>query len=144
VPLLTRVYVRTGLIYLAVGALLGGLILWNKGAPAGLNVWRWLAPHISLMTWGWLWHLTLGVAFWILPRFTDPARAGRATSAKRGRVWLAWVAYVCLNASLVLVAATPWLRGPWPNALAGLLQTLAALAFVFHAWPRVRPSAYGR
>lgn len=133
-PSLARLYLRTGLVYLFVGGLLGGLILWNKGAPFSAALWSWLPAHISLMTWGWLWHLTMGVAFWILPRF----------GSERGRVWLAWGAYLCLNFSLWLAAATPWLRYPVISLLAGLLQLLAGLAFTFHAWPRVRASAYGK
>ena len=132
-PALSRVYLRTAMIYLALGVLLGGILLWNKGALIGGNIWIWLAAHISLVTWGWLWQVTFGVAFWILPRF----------GTSRGRAWLAWLAYGSVNIAIVLAALSPWLHGPWPTAIAGLLQAVAAIAFTCHAWPRVKPSTYG-
>lgn len=131
-PTLARWYLRTALLYLALGALSGALILWNKGLPVA-GAWRLLAPHIALVTWGWLLLLTMGVAYWILPRWGQ----------ERRRLWLIVAAYACLNAALWLMALAPWLRAVWPNALAGALQAGACLAFALHAWPRVRKSAHG-
>lgn len=131
-PTLARWFVKTALLYLALGVLLGAVILWNKGLPIP-GAWSLLAGHIALVTWGWLLLLTLGVAYWILPRWGQ----------ERRRVWLAAVAYGGLNASLWLVALAPWLHAAWSNALGGALQALACLAFALHAWPRVRKSAYG-
>jgi hypothetical protein len=131
-PALARWYIKTALGYLALGALLGALILWNKGLPIP-GAWQMLAPHIALVTWGWLLLLTMGVAYWILPRWGQ----------ERRRVRLAGAAYICLNVALWLVALAPWLGAAWPNAAAGALQAAACLAFALHAWPRVRQSAYG-
>lgn len=131
-PKLARWYVKTSLVYLALGALLGAIILWNKGRPIP-GAWQLLAAHIALVTWGWLLHLTLGVAYWILPRWGQ----------ERRRVWLAVVAYIGLNAGLWLVGLAPWLAPAWPNAVGGVLQMVGSVAFALHAWPRVRKSAYG-
>jgi surface polysaccharide O-acyltransferase-like enzyme len=131
-PALARWYVKTALLYLALGSLMGAIILWNKGLPIP-GAWSLLAAHIALVTWGWLLLLTMGVAYWILPRW----------GAERRRIWLAVTAYVCLNAALWLVGLAPWLQASWPNALGGALQAAACLAFALHAWPRVRKSAYG-
>jgi hypothetical protein len=134
-PALTRLYVRTALIYLVIGVTFGGLILWGKASGAsGARWWVWLAAHVSLVTWGWLWHLTLGVAYWILPRF----------GSERPHAWLAVATYACLNAALLIAATAPWLNAAWTSAAAGLLQLLAAILFTLHAWPRVRRSAYGK
>ena len=128
-PTLARWYLKSALFYLAVGTLLGAIILWNKGwsIPGG---WLLLAPHIALVTWGWLLLLTMGVAYWILPRWGQ----------QRRRLWLAGGAYVCLNAALWLVALAPWLSAAWLNAVGGGFQAIACLAFALHAWPRVRKS----
>lgn len=80
-PTLARWYVKTALCYLALGALLGAIILWNKGAPIP-GAWGMLAPHIALVTWGWLLLLTLGVAYWILPRW-GPGASPRLASGRR-------------------------------------------------------------
>lgn len=131
-PTLARWYIKTALLYLALGTLLGAIILWNKGLPIP-GAWLLLAPHIALVTWGWLLLLTLGVAYWILPRWGQ----------ERRRVWLAAGAYVFLNAGLWLVGLAPWLSAGWLNTAGGALQALGCLAFALHAWPRVRKSAYG-
>lgn len=132
-PALARWYVKTAILYLLAGTVLGSIILWNKGAPIA-GAWSLLAPHIALMTWGWLLLLTMGAAYWILPRW------GR----ERRRERLVTVAYLCLNAAIWIVALAPWLRSPWPNAIGGLLQAAGCILFAIHAWPRVRPSAFGK
>jgi hypothetical protein len=133
VPLLSALYVRTALIWLAVGATLGGAILWSKVAPLPY-AWQFLTAHIHLLTWGWVLQLTLGVAYWILPRF----------GTARPRAWLAVAAYVLLNAALVITVVASLLPVPWPGVLVGALQLLALFAFALHALPRARRSAYGK
>ncbi len=53
-PGLARLYLRTSLAYLLLGGILGGLLLWNKGATLSPNLWALLAAHIAAMLWGWL------------------------------------------------------------------------------------------
>lgn len=132
-PLLSRIYIRTALVWLAVGSTLGGVVLWSKVAPVP-GAWNWLAVHISLLTWGWLLQLTLGVAYWILPRF----------GAERPRAYLAVIAYGVLNAAMLLAAFAGLLGSPWAAAAGGWLQLLALAVFCLHAWPRARRSAYGK
>ncbi len=133
-PGLARLYLRTSLAYLLLGGILGGLLLWNKGATLSPRLWALLGAHIAVMLWGWLLLLTLGVAYWILPR-----RGGQ-----RPRAWLAGAAYGCLNAGVVAAAlsAVPdsAVAATWLLAAGGLLQFVAAAAFMLHAWPRVRPA----
>jgi hypothetical protein len=130
-PALARWYVKTALLYLLVGTLFGGTILLNKGTPIA-GAWQLLAPHIAFMTWGWLLLLTMGVAYWILPRWGH----------ERRRVRLVAATYLCLNAAIWIVALAPWTPSPWPNAVGGLLQAAACILFAIHAWPRVKPSAF--
>ena len=132
-PRLARWYIRTAILYLLVGTVLGSILLWNKGAPL-TGAWQLLAPHIALMTWGWLLLLTMGVAYWILPRW------GR----ERQRVRLVAIAYLCVNAAIWVIALAPWLSADWLNAAGGLLQAAACILFAIHAWPRVKPSAFGK
>ncbi len=132
-PTLSRFYIRTALVWLALGTTLGGVILWSKASPVP-GAWQLLTPHISLVTWGWILQLSLGVAYWILPRF----------GSVRPRPYLAVLAYVLLNTALVITVVVSLLPVPWPGILVSALQLLALLAFALHAWPRVRRSAYGR
>ena len=71
-------------------------------------------------------------AFWILPRF----RAG----PERGREWPAWLAYLLLNAGVLTAGLGLSIAGFAGLALAGRsAEGLAAVAFAFHAWPRIKP-----
>ena len=133
-PLLSRLFIRTSLIYLLAGALLGGTLLWSKGTPPAFNVWVLLAAHIPLMLSGWLVCLTLGVAYWILPR----------SGSRRPRAWLAVLAYAGINAGLLLIVAQPWSGEGSLGTIGSALLSLGALAFAGHAWPRVKPSVYER
>lgn len=132
-PLLSRFYIRTALIWLAVGTTMGGIILWSKASPVP-GAWQLLTAHISLLTWGWILQLSLGVAYWILPRF----------GAERPRPYLAVLAYVLLNTALVISIVASLIPVPWPGILVATLQLLALFTFALHAWPRVRRSAYGK
>ncbi len=81
---------------------------------------------------GWTAQLALGVAYWILPRFH---------SERRREAWAA-LASGLLNAGILVVSvAVLWGQGvPWLTA-GRALETAAALAFAWHAWPRVKPMA---
>jgi hypothetical protein len=133
VPPLAVLFVRTSLVWLVAGATLGGAILWSKVSPIPF-AWQFLTAHIHLLTWGWLLQLTLGVAYWILPRF----------GTERPRPWLAVAAYALLNAALAITIIASLLPVTWPGVLVGALQLLALFAFALHTFPRVRRSAYGK
>lgn len=129
-PRLSVLFVRTALLYLALGFTLGAILLWNKGMPLSPLVWRLLPAHVECLLLGWTVQLALGVAFWILPRW----------QAARGEVRPAWVAYFLLNFGIWLVILPPWLGLPEAVPLAGrLCEAAAAAAFALHAWPRVKP-----
>ena len=140
-PRLTRWFIRAALLHLAVGVLLGGLILSAKGMPAALG-WAWymLPAHIQLVVGGWLIQLTLGMAYWILPR--------QDAAGDRGRPVLAWASFGMLNSGVLVAAIALLVRllllAAWLDGLliaAALLQMGALAAFVGHAWPRVRPAS---
>ena len=137
-PRLSRFFLRGGFICLAVGMLVGGLILVQKGTGRFPVLWILLPAHIYLVLVGGVTQCALGVSYWILPRL-----AGRG----RGNTALAWSSYWALNAAILLVALHPAaevvLGAPAASAtfvFGGLLQGVAAFAFAWHAWPRIRPS----
>jgi heme/copper-type cytochrome/quinol oxidase subunit 1 len=139
-PRLSCWFIRVALLYLGIGVLVGGLILSAKGYPAVLS-WFWLLlpAHIEMLIVGWLIQLTLGMAYWILPRLD-----GRGD---RGRPALAWASFGILNVAvagtttlLVIRAFVPSGRVDLLLVPMALLHPMALAAFVGHAWPRVRPS----
>ncbi len=132
-PRLSVWLIRLALIYFGVGFTVGGLLLFNKGVPLDARFWRLWPVHVELTLVGWTMQLVMGVAYWILPRFTGARRYGR-------RVWLGWAALVLLNAG-VLAASVGQAAGHLPAlVVAGrVCEFLAAGAFGLYIWPRVKP-----
>jgi hypothetical protein len=131
-PRLSVWMLRAALLQLGVGFTFGALLLYNKGVPFEGRVWLLRAPHIEIVLLGWTMQLAMGVAFWILPRFT----AGR----KYGDARLGWAAFALINAGVAACAISPWLGEAAPlAALAGRgMQMLAGLLFAILIWPRVK------
>jgi len=131
-PRLSVYAMRAALIHLALGFTFGGLILANKGAPFYPGVWVWLPAHVEWLLVGWTAQLALGVAFWILPRYSG---------GSRGNERLAWAALGLLNLGVWLIAARGFLGLAGAVFFAGrLAEAAAALLFALHAWGRVRPT----
>lgn len=136
-PLLTRWFVRTALLYFIAALGLGTALLVRplvRAAPLLSAAWP---GYLHLLTVGWITQLIIGVAYWLFPR---PERSRPAPPDRLG-----WAAYILLNAGLLLrVAAEPvTIVHPasgvrWLLPLAGIMQLGAAVAFVLLVWPRVR------
>ncbi len=124
--------VQTAFLHLGIGMTFGALMLWNKGLPFNGQVAFLLSPHIELVLVGWVIQLAMGVAFWMMPRFTGEKRYGR--------VWLVWGAFGLINAGVVVVIASDWIIGASGLMLVGrLLESLAVVLFALHLWPRIKP-----
>jgi heme/copper-type cytochrome/quinol oxidase subunit 1 len=130
-PKLSVWLVRASLIHMGIGFLFGSMILFHKGIPLYSWTWRLLTPHIELMIFGWTMQFVMGIAYWILPRFTAKARYGNSI--------LGWCALVLVNCGILLAAAGAWFALD-ALALAGRLSILSAVCtFVILVWPRVKP-----
>mgnify|MGYP007131735899 FL=1 len=143
-PEISRVFVLTALVYLAL-AMVAGILLAGMGTPdagpgfsgsGSLGSVALLRPAwIHLITVGWLTQLIFGVAIWLFPRPDGHADPGGTDL---------WLCYGALNAGLVLRVASE--AGPALGLsvgflpLSALLQFVAVLVFVLHVWPRVRRS----
>lgn len=136
-PPVTRVFVRTGLLYL-LAALLTGLAIVAQ-APLGLPEWvAFLTPaYFHLFLVGWVTQLIIGVAYWMFPKWRK--------ERPRGSDLLAWGCYGLLNAGLLLRVVAEPIHTMQPRPLLGwlivaaaLLQWLGGLAFVLNTWPRVK------
>ena len=164
-PLLTRCFLKTAMLYFVASSCLGSYLLvafglryatspvwqpvywhmllvgWLMQLIFGVAYWMFwilLPAHIYLVLVGGVTQYALGVSYWILPRL-----AGKG----RGNMALAWSSYWALNAAILLVALHPAvevvLGGPAASATfvcGGLLQGVAAIAFAWHAWPCIRAS----
>lgn len=136
-PLVTRYFIKTSLLFF-VAALLCGLLLALRPF-AELPLWiSGLTPvYFHLFMVGWVTQVIIGVAFWMFPKYTK--------EQPRGSAALAWSTYVLLNGGLLLrVVAEPLSAfQSWPGwggllALSALLQWLGGVAFVANTWPRIK------
>jgi hypothetical protein len=139
-PPLARTFVRAAFVYFVAALVLGALMMLDRW----LSLSRWLkAVYLSqlhLLVVGWITQLAIGVAYWIFPRFLKEQNPRR-----RGSDALTKAVLICLNAGLLLrfLIEPFYLMGPRPwlaalMALSGALQALAALAFGWLIWGRIR------
>jgi hypothetical protein len=131
VPALSRWFIRCALAYLALGFTLGATMLTLKALAHHGAMARLIAPHVEFLLMGWTLQLTMGVAFWILPRLEG--------GASRGAVGYAWLAFVLVNAGVIAAGLGPLIEGSETVRLLGrAAEAAAAIAFGLHAWRRVR------
>ena len=130
-PKLSVWLVRASLVYMGIGFFFGALLLYHKGIPISVWTWRLLNPHIEIMIYGWTMQFVMGVAFWILPRFSGTARYGKTT--------LGWWSFALLNGGLLLTTLNAWFGVGWPSAVGRVSILAAVVAFVVMMWPRVKP-----
>lgn len=130
-PALSVWFIRFSLVYLVVGASLGTMMLLVK---AGAAAPRWLfagwGVHSEVVLMGWMVQLTMGVGYWILPKFPrQPVRGPR---------WPAVTALVLLNIGVLgsgLASALAWRD---LMMAARVFELLAVMSFGLSAWPRVK------
>lgn len=132
-PKLSVYFVRAALVHMGIGFLFGSLILHHKGIPLYGWTWKLLTPHIELMIFGWTLQFVMGIAFWILPRFSHEPRYGR--------VGLGWCSFWVFNVGVAVAAIGGWFMADVALLLGRLAMLLAMLFFAVMIWPRVKPLA---
>jgi hypothetical protein len=71
----------------------------------------------------------MGVAFWILPRFS--------TGQPRGNVGLIWASFALIYAGLLISIAQPWFS--LAILTARIVEVAVGIIFVIGLWRRVKP-----
>lgn len=134
-PVIVRWYLRTAMI-MFVSALLVGIAqaLSDRVAflPPGLT-----PVYFHLLMVGWVTQFILGIAIWMLPKYSQQKPRRSDT--------LSWAVYGLLNAGLITRALaepmnsfSPGAAWGWLLVASALLQWTAGLFFVINAWPRVK------
>ncbi len=134
-PRLSVYYIRASLLYLLAGFTLGGLLLANKGLMLSPAIWRLLPLHIEFDLMGWLVQLAMGVAFWILPRFSK--------GPLRGNERLSWAAFFVINSGILLVALEGITDIQWLAMVGRTMELLALTLFAFGNWRRIKAHGVG-
>jgi heme/copper-type cytochrome/quinol oxidase subunit 1 len=125
-------FVRASLLYLALGFTFGGLMLANKGLPVMPWAWSLLPAHMEFLLLGWLVQLAMGVAYWILPRFSS--------ATPRGDERLIWIALILFNLGIWLVAIVIFIGPGWLTVTGRAAEALGVASFTLGVWRRIKPS----
>jgi hypothetical protein len=149
-PTTSRAFVKVSIVHLALGAVLGALLLVNRWMPMGGAVAILKTSHVQILVVGWLTQLILGVAWWLFPPLKiglrpDTPKPIRRGQAQRGSEPLFWLTFISLNAGVLLRAVFDplfvWTQTGFFGFLAGasdFLVLVAAISFVVNMWGRVR------
>lgn len=137
-PLITRLFLKTGLVYF-LGALLVGILL----QVDGLGV-----PNLVPMFWhmlmvGWITQIIMGVSLWMFP--------GRIKEESFQNQKWAWLTYGFLNLGLIqrfvsepMIILSEGDRWKVLLVISAILQFVAVLCYVIEIWPRVLSKAQRR
>ena len=136
-PRLTRYFIKTALVYLAVAVAIGLLLAARSTVDLPPELLALTPVYFHLFMVGWVMQLIFGMLFWMLPKYSR--------ERPRGPERLAWAAYVLINTGLILrvigeplVAVRSDLGAGWLLVLSALLQLIGGWAFIAAVWPRVK------
>jgi len=135
---LVRRYIKTSIVFLGVGLLLGGWMMGRREladvAPSAYVV----SAHTHAILVGFVMLMILGVALWMFPR------PEKGDSRYRPRVAEAAYWLVTVGTALRVggelarsISGTGALR--WAVLLSGLAQIAGIGLFFVNMWPRIRP-----
>jgi heme/copper-type cytochrome/quinol oxidase subunit 1 len=136
-PPLTRYLIKTALIYFVLALVTGVLLLARSAIDLPVEIAALSPVYFHLLMVGWVTQLIFGMLFWMLPKYSK--------ERPRGNERLVWVAYLFINAGLVLrvigepiVALKPEWNLGWLLMFSALLQLIGGWSFLVNAWSRVK------
>ncbi len=134
-PILTRWFIKTALIYFILSLVIGFLLALRSvfdlpSLVAGLS-----PVYFHLLMVGWITQLIFGVVHWMFPKYSK--------EKPRGDDRLSWMVYGLLNLGLIMRAiAEPLIAENtlfgWMVAISSVLQMIAGWLFVITTWGRVK------
>jgi heme/copper-type cytochrome/quinol oxidase subunit 1 len=135
---LVRRYIKTAIVFLAIGLLIGGWMLVRRELYDVYPSAYELSAHTHALLVGFMMEMILGVALWLFPRPSkeDARYSPRAAEA----AW--WVLTVATGSRVLGELAHPVVDSRtlrWVVVLAGLAQALGLLLFFHTMWTRIRP-----
>jgi heme/copper-type cytochrome/quinol oxidase subunit 1 len=126
-----KAFVRSSLIYLGIGTMIGiGMVLWPDVRFTLTRV------HVHILLLGFMAMMIYGVGYHILPRFMGrPVYSARLGNAQ---LWLANITLIGLCLSWILEA---FQGGIWHNfaILFGIGQTVSIFLFIINLWMSMVP-----
>lgn len=133
-----RLLLRTSILYLAIGTILG---LFRAFAKVGLAtaIVVPLTLHIHILTIGFLLQLIMGVALWMFPRLSG----GKVIPQEKGGLTL----YLLLNTGIILRSTSYFLSEELFKpfySIGIILQVLSIFLFIYFIAFRIRKVSVSR
>lgn len=128
-PTPSRWMIKASMLYMLTGFIIGALILISKVYPAYSSVWSLLSIHIEVSIFGWIIQLTMGTAYWILPRYLKTKSRGNP------RLAMAMVGMLNLGILINLFSYLDMLSSS-ATILGRILEIGAVVLFVILHWNR--------
>lgn len=131
-PLITRLFIKTGLLYFLISLALGVMIQIDTLQFSGMSPMFWHALMV-----GWITQIIIGVSTWMFP--------GRIKQESFWNQKWEWIAFIGLNTGLPLrflaePMASAFEPSVWSYVLiaSSILQFIGILSYVIGIWPRVQ------
>ena len=135
---MVRRFIRTAIVFLAIGLLLGGWMIVRRELFGRYPNPYEVSAHVHALQVGFVVNMIVGVALWLFPR---PDKDDRRYSPRLVEIsyWLLTVGTAARVGGELLrtVVGDEWLR--LAVAASGILQVAAPLLFFYTMWNRVRP-----
>ena len=130
-PLISRTFIKAGMIFFALSLITSLLIEMNITALPGLIPLFW---HMLMV--GWITQIIFGVSIWMFP--------GRnRDEGFKAQKW-GWLTFIFLNTGLMFRIVSEPFAGPaaagfWKTLLilSAILQVLAVSTYLIEMWPRI-------
>lgn len=135
---LVRRFIKTGILFLFAGLLLGGWMLVRREL---LGEWPHpylVSAHAHAVLVGFVMFMILGVALWLFPRAAKDDARYSPTRAEAAY----WLLLVSTAGRFVAEAARAWSDAWWLGwivVLGGLGQIAGLALYFFMMWNRIRP-----
>ncbi|MDZ7805561.1 MAG: hypothetical protein U5K71_00425 [Gracilimonas sp.] len=131
-PLITRLFIKSGLLYFLISLGFGVMIQVDSLQFSGMSPMFWHALMV-----GWITQIIIGVSTWMFP--------GRIKEESFINQKWEWIAFLGLNTGLPLrflaePMASAFEPSVWSYLLiaSSILQFIGILSYVIGIWPRVQ------
>jgi cbb3-type cytochrome oxidase subunit 1 len=139
-PSLIRRYIKTSLVFLIAGLLLGGYLILAEFVLGRYPPRLFITAHVHLLLVGFMLMIVMGVATWMFPRAARDAGGYRPGLAEA----VYWVMTISTATRAAAELTAPFVAS-WSVRLliaaGGLGQLAGAALFVVNMWSRVRMPA---